>query len=194
MVQVPASLSPGNYYSSPGQMSDQMVQSQMYHQSNLTMPDMGLVLGMKPDVSPPTPRSLRLMPNTGYGPSSEELRRAANMQAMSMMQAYGQDNMHSQHYNQGASGSQDRAGIGGLNVTPSAAAAMAAAKKKGLKSSLGRLFSKKEKVRRTSLFSKVKVVNFIFCRNLNEYFLMNDFRRKERMSCMTMGDSTVKVR
>ncbi|CAL8079383.1 unnamed protein product [Orchesella dallaii] len=145
---VPASLSPGNYYSSPGQMSDPMVQSQMYHQSNLTMPDMGLVLGMKPDVSPPTPRSLRLMPNTsGYGQSSEELRRAAGLQAMSMMQAYGQDNMQSQHYNQGASGSQDRAGIGGLNVTPSAAAAMAAAKKKGLKSSLGRLFSKKEKAK-----------------------------------------------
>lgn len=123
-----------------------MVQSQMYHQSNLTMPDMGLVLGMKPDVSPPTPRSLRLMPNTsGYGQSSEDMRRAT-MQGVAMMQAYGQDNMQQQHYNQGASGSQDRAGIGGLNVTPSAAAAMAAAKKKGIKSSLGRLFSKKEKV------------------------------------------------
>lgn len=123
-----------------------MIQSQMYHQSNLTMPDMGLVMGMKPDVSPPTPRSLRLMPtSSSYGQSTEELRRAATMQGMAMMQSYGQDNT-SQLYNQGASGSHDRAGIGGLNVTPSAAAAMAAAKKKGLKSSLGRLFSKKEKV------------------------------------------------
>ncbi|CAG7721128.1 unnamed protein product [Allacma fusca] len=136
---VPASLSPANFYSNPGQMSES-VGPQMYHQSNLTMPDMGLAMGMKPEASPPTPRSLRLMPNTTggqYGQSTEELRRVAVLPS---------SGMQLQHMHQGSVGSQDRSTIGGLPVTTTAAA-MAAAKKKGIKSSLGRLFSKKEKAK-----------------------------------------------
>jgi len=146
--QVPASLSPANFYSSP-QMSESVGPSQMYHQSNLTMPDMGLAMGMKPEASPPTPRSLRLMPNTSgpaYGQSTEELRRVPSSASGNYMT---HENMQAQHMHHTQYGSlQDRSSLGGLPVT---AAAMAAAKKKGIKSSLGRLFSKKEKVSPLSL-------------------------------------------
>ena len=150
-AQVPASLSPASFYSTPGQMSES-VGPQMYHQSNLTMPDMGLAMGMKPEASPPTPRSLRLMPNTassqGYGQSTEELRRVAVLSSVGSSGSFmGHENLQSsQHSHQGSYMSQDRGGLGGLPVSGTAAAAMAAAKKKGIKSSLGRLFSKKEKV------------------------------------------------
>lgn len=161
-----------------------MIQSQMYHQSNLTMPDMGLVLGMKPDVSPPTPRSLRLMHNTsGYGQSSDDLRRAAGMQGVGMMQGYGHDNTQSQHFNQGASGSLDRSGIGTLNVTPSTAAAMAAAKKKGLKSSLGRLFSKKEKVRKINFRYIVMMSCTIYAKARCCHFVIKIMTKGQREGC-----------
>lgn len=118
--------------------------SQLYHQSNLTMPDMGLAMGMKPDASPPTPRSLRLMPNASgglYGQSTEELRRVANVPHY-----LSQDNMQ-QQLHPSPYGAQDRSSLGRLPVnTTTAAAIAAAAKKKSIKSSLGRLFSKKEKV------------------------------------------------
>lgn len=122
--------------------------NQMYHQSNLTMPDMSMMMGTRPDASPPTPRSLRLI-NSASGPmlgqSNDELRNAA-------MMGHGSSDYMSGtlplHFNQGAYGSHDRSGMSTLNSTSSAAAvAAAAAKKKGIKSSLGRLFSKKEKVR-----------------------------------------------
>ena len=148
--QVPASLSPASFYSTGGQMSES-VGPQMYHQSNLTMPDMGLAMGMKPEASPPTPRSLRLMPNTasgqGYGQSSDELRRVAVLPSSSGS-FMGHESLQSQHSHQGSYTGQDRGSLGGLPVSGSTAAAMAAAKKKGIKSSLGRLFSKKEKVKR----------------------------------------------
>ena len=128
-------------------MSESVGPSQMYHQSNLTMPDMGLAMGLKPEASPPTPRSLRLMPNTSgpaYGQSTEELRRVPTSASGSNYMTH--ENMHAQHMHQGPYASmQDRSALGGLPVTTTAAA-MAAAKKKGIKSSLGRLFSKKEKV------------------------------------------------
>lgn len=124
-------------------MSESVVPSQIYHQSNLTMPDMGLA--MKPEASPPTPRSLRFMPNTSapmYGQSSEELRRVTLL-AGSSSNYVSHENIQAQQYHHRT---QERSTIGGLPVNTTHAAAMAAAKKKGIKSSLGRLFSKKEKV------------------------------------------------
>jgi len=124
-------------------MSESVGPSQIYHQSNLTMPDMGLA--MKPEASPPTPRSLRFMPNTSvpiYGQSTEELRRL-NLQA-SGANYMSHENIQTQQFHQRA---QERAALGGLpGGTTHAAAMAAAAKKKSIKSSLGRLFSKKEKV------------------------------------------------
>jgi hypothetical protein len=89
------------------------------------------------------------MPNASgqaYGQSSEELRRLAALPSSSSNYMT-HENMHAQHMHHGPyGGMQDRSALGGLPVTTTHAAAMAAAKKKGIKSSLGRLFSKKEKV------------------------------------------------
>lgn len=123
--------------------------NQMYHQSNLTMPDMM----MKSDASPPTPRSLRLI-NSASGPmlgqSNDELRNQS-MMSHAGSSDYMSGTLPMQMNPLGAYGAYsgyDRSGMSTLNSTSSAAvmAAAAAAKKKGLKSSLGRLFSKKEKV------------------------------------------------
>jgi hypothetical protein len=115
------------------------------------MPDMSMMMGMKSDASPPTPRSLRLI-NSASGPmlgQSDEMRNSGMMS-----HAGSSDYMSGTlplHLNQGAYGGHDRSGMSTLNSTTSAAFA-AAAKKKGIKSSLGRLFSKKEKVCIYALF------------------------------------------
>jgi hypothetical protein len=160
----------------------------MYHQSNLTMPDMSLMMGMKPDASPPTPRSLRLIGSssgTMLGQSNDELRNAVRMSHPGSSGDYMSGSLPHHGMGQGAYGVQDRLGAGGLGSGSNAAAmAAAAAKKKGIKSSLGRLFSKKEKVCPPSfkvlLIKKVSTILF-------------EYRVRERMSFMTTEASTVTV-
>jgi len=113
----------------------------MYHQGNMGMQDMGMAMGMKSEASPPTPRSLRLMPNTS-GPSYGQ-----NTGGYMNLGNYTSDTMQSQQSYHSGYGGHDRQCYGGMQPTATAtAAAIAAAKKKSIKSSLGRLFSKKEKV------------------------------------------------
>lgn len=83
--------------------------------------------------------------------------------------------------NQGAYGHDPRSGMSTMNSTSSAAMQMAAAaaKKKGIKSSLGRLFSKKEKVRIDYVFITKRIFRkFILIVLIFSCFLLNRAKAK----------------
>ncbi|CAG9769127.1 unnamed protein product [Ceutorhynchus assimilis] len=163
----PASMSPAHlqqYHSSlsPGTLSESLPSSQLQLaplQSDMSREEMHLAENSSGGgASPLTARSLRLeRVAQALAHSQEELRRRTGASGLSPGMNYRQgQNTHtppsplsSRHSSQESLHKNAYGGATGLSRgdVSSAAAAAAAQKKKGLKSSLGRFFSKKEKVK-----------------------------------------------
>ncbi|XP_032456379.1 liprin-alpha-1 isoform X30 [Nasonia vitripennis] len=166
LIQAPASMSPAHLHqyaaslASPGQLSESLPASQLQlsgeelHSVSERDSTGGMGSGGSEAASPLTARSLRLERVVQQLTNSqEELRRRANQSGFPS----GGYSMHSQdslHKNNLACGLPLGQFAGShqfhmqATMSPATAAAVAAAqKKKGIKSSLGRFFSKKEKIK-----------------------------------------------
>ncbi|XP_063218170.1 liprin-alpha-1 isoform X3 [Bacillus rossius redtenbacheri] len=143
----PASMSPAHLHQfastlSPGQLSESLPASQLAPLSTeLSKEELATAGDSSGAASPLTARSLRLeRVAQALAQSQEELRRRAGspagVPAASLLPS-SQDSLHRGLAGSGPAGAQP--------MSAAAAAAAAAQKKKGIKSSLGRFFSKKEK-------------------------------------------------
>ncbi|XP_076253068.1 PTPRF interacting protein alpha isoform X4 [Rhynchophorus ferrugineus] len=164
----PASMSPAHlqqYHStlSPGTLSESLPSSQLQLApltSEMSREEMHLADGNGGAASPLTARSIRLeRVAQALAHSQEELRRRTGASGISPGMTYrqgqnthtppsplssrhsSQESLHKNAYGAAAALSRE------VNSAAAAAAAAAAQKKKGIKSSLGRFFSKKEKVK-----------------------------------------------